>query len=99
MICGEAAGGRPRHRGARGTGNWVMTKLRSVIEAVFGEDYEAAAAAAAFRDLEDWDSLNYVKLVMAIQAEFGIELSPPEIRKLTSVPAIGEVLKARGIQL
>jgi len=76
-----------------------MSKLQSFIESVFDEDYDEVSNVKSFRELENWDSLKYLKLIVAIQAEFGIELSPEEILRVISVPAIKDVLESKGIVL
>ena len=76
-----------------------MNKLQSFIESVFDENYDEVAAVKSFRELENWDSLKYLKLIVAIQAEFGIELGPEEILQVISVPAIKDVLKSKGVKL
>ena len=76
-----------------------MKKLRTFIESVFDDNYDNVAAVQSFREIEDWDSLKYVKLVVAIQAEFGVELDSDEIQKVTSVSAIEEILKSKGVDL
>jgi acyl carrier protein len=75
----------------------MTSKLKNMIEAVFDEDFESVETAGAFSEIESWDSLNYIRLVVAIQAEFGIELTPQEIQQIKSIPAIREILKARGL--
>ena len=74
-----------------------MNKLQGFIESVFDEGYSVVAGVKSFRDLEDWDSLKYLKLIVAIQAEFGVELTPEEIQRITSVAAIDEVLRIKGV--
>ena len=62
-----------------------MKRLRDFIESVFDDDYDYVASVKSFREIEGWDSLKYLKLIVAIQAEFGIELSAEQILKITSV--------------
>jgi acyl carrier protein len=76
-----------------------MKTLRDFIESVFDEDYDYVASVKSFREIEGWDSLKYLKLIVAIQAEFGIELSAEQILKITSVGAIDDVLKSSGVAL
>ena len=76
-----------------------MQRLRRFIESVFDEDYDRIAGVRSFREIEDWDSLKYVKLIVAIQAEFGVELGPEEIQSATSVAAIEAVLRSKGVEL
>ena len=76
-----------------------MKRLQSFIESVFDEDYDHVASVQHFREIENWDSLKYLTLVVALQGEFGVELSPEEILMITSVAAIGDVLKSKGVEL
>jgi acyl carrier protein len=75
-----------------------MKKLRQLIDSIFDEGYDKVANVSHFRDTENWDSLRYMKLVVAIQVEFGIELNPEEIQKIISVAAVEAVLKSRGAE-
>lgn len=75
-----------------------MKRLRRVIESVFDEDYDQITTAQNFRDIESWDSLKYLQLIVAIQSEFGIELNPQEIPQITSVGGILGALKAKGVE-
>ena len=75
----------------------MTSKLKKMIEAVFDEDFGEVEGARSFSEIESWDSLNYIRLVVAIQAEFGIELTPEEIQQISSLVAIHEILKARGL--
>jgi acyl carrier protein len=76
-----------------------MTKFRQLIDSVFDEGYDNVANVEHFRETESWDSLRYMKLVVAIQAEFDIELNPEEIQKITSIATIEAVLKSKGVEL
>ena len=46
-------------------------------------------------DLEDWDSLNHVKLVVAIEEHFGVKFSNREIGSWTNVGDIKRSVAAR----
>jgi len=39
-------------------------------------------------DIEDWDSLNHINLLVAIQKEFNIKISLDELQQLNNVGAI-----------
>ena len=75
----------------------MTARLKNIIESVFDEDFEEIERAATFSEIENWDSLNYIRLVVAIQTEFGVELTPQEIQQIKSIAAIQEILKARGL--
>ncbi len=75
-----------------------MNRLKDLVQSIFNENYDLVASVSDFRDL-DWNSLQHMQLILTIEREFTIKLEPEEIMKLTSVEAIREVLKSKGIEL
>jgi acyl carrier protein len=75
-----------------------MSALESLLENIFDGRWQEAAAADAFVDVEGWDSLRYVQLVVGVEQAFGIELSAEEIERLPSFEGLRSVLAKRGIQ-
>lgn len=45
--------------------------------------------------VENWDSINHLNLVMAIEQEFGMELEPEEIEEMLSVEQTLKLLNAK----
>ncbi|MBI4695831.1 MAG: acyl carrier protein [Gammaproteobacteria bacterium] len=74
-----------------------MHRLRKCIEGVFDEPLEKVIAIGEFSNSEDWDSLKYVALVVGIQAEFEVDLTPDEVQSITSVAALEQLLVSRGL--
>ena len=50
----------------------------------------------AMKDVEGWDSLKHMELIVSLEQAFGIELSFDEIVIMRSVAEIKRVLKERG---
>ena len=71
--------------------------LQDFLEDLFDESIEKISSAENFLDLDAWDSLLYVNLVMGLQKKFSISLSKEEIAKLTSLNGILNVLKEKNI--
>ncbi len=46
-----------------------------------------------------WDSLAAMALVVAIEEEFGVNLSTREIMKMSSIGLARDVLKSKGVEL
>jgi acyl carrier protein len=46
-------------------------------------------------DIEDWDSLNHIKLIVAIENHFNIEFSAEEIREINSIGKICEIVSEK----
>ena len=47
----------------------------------------------SMKSLPQWDSLKHVELLTEIEEQFGIDIDLQDIMKMTSVPAILQVLK------
>ena len=52
---------------------------------------------ASFKDLGA-DSLDLFELVMAMEEEFGIEIPSEDLEQLTTVGAVVEYLKGKGVE-
>ena len=51
----------------------------------------------AMKDVEAWDSLKHMELIVSVENTFGIELSFDEIVAMQTVSEIKRVLKQRGV--
>jgi acyl carrier protein len=47
----------------------------------------------------EWSSMKHIKLVVAIEDEYGVSLSHQEIREMLSVGQAREILLAKGISV
>jgi acyl carrier protein len=72
-------------------------KVRDIIVEQLGANTEQVTPAASFIDDLGADSLDTVELVMAFEEEFGAEIPDEEAEKLTTVGAVMEYLKEKGL--
>ena len=61
------------------------------------DDEEIAFEADSQEPIEGWDSLAHVQLMLAVEDEFGVTLTTDEMAKMTSVPAILEVVARKDV--
>jgi len=66
----------------------VDPRLQAVFEAVFGREVSQLSEQDSPATIESWDSLNHVYLILALEAEFGVQFDAEEIANLISVGAI-----------
>jgi acyl carrier protein len=73
----------------------IEDRVRRVVAEVFGLDPASVTLATANEQVESWDSLNILNLLMAVEEEFGISLSPEEAGQLTSVAGIVALVRSK----
>lgn len=57
----------------------LTEKLTGVFRDIFDSDSLTLRDDMVAADVEDWDSLNHVKLVVAIESAFGVKFSTREV--------------------
>ena len=68
-------------------------RLATVFEQVFALPREKFNSELTGDSVTNWDSLRHLRLVVAIEKEFGIRIRARDIGKLNSVPRILELLR------
>lgn len=68
----------------------VMMRLQDVFRDVFDDEEITITEATTAKDVDGWDSLNHVNLVVAVEKKFGIKFTTKEV---TSLPNVGEFVK------
>ena len=53
--------------------------------------------ATSHETVEEWDSLNVLNMLMAVESEFGVSISPEEAANFVSVEKILAVLASKGV--
>jgi acyl carrier protein len=63
----------------------VMSRLTGVFQRVFDDDTLSLARGTTAQDVEGWDSLMHINLIVAIEHEFKIRFTTREIAGLRDV--------------
>ena len=63
-----------------------------MIADTFDIDEDDISGETTNDTVEKWDSLNHLRLVTALEGEFGISLTMDEINSMTSYPEIVETV-------
>jgi acyl carrier protein len=72
-------------------------KVKDIIVEQLGVNAEQVTPEASFIEDLGADSLDTVELVMAFEEEFGAEIPDEDAEKLTTVGAVIEYLKSKGL--
>ncbi len=63
----------------------VMTKLTAVFRDVFSDDGIELKETTTAGDIEDWDSLSHVNLIVAVEKAFKVKFTTREVQGLKNV--------------
>ena len=70
-------------------------KLRQLVADILEIDIESVIESSSSNNIEAWTSLSHVQLVMAIESEFEVTLSPEDMMDMLSVKSIKMILNER----
>ena len=73
----------------------VFEKLNEVFRDVFDDEDITVTDATNSDDIEDWDSLSHINLVVAVEKEFGIKFSMGETQKMKNVGEMVDIILQR----
>lgn len=77
------------------TADAVLTQLTDVFRDVFDDPSIALTRQTTARNIEEWDSLNQIRLLLACEKKFGIRLKPRDINSLANIGEMADhLLKA-----
>lgn len=68
----------------------IYERVNNVFRDVFDDDSIIVTAETTSNDIEDWDSLEHINLIVAIENEFGIKFGMNEV---TGMKNVGEMVK------
>jgi acyl carrier protein len=74
----------------------IKSRLTAIFRSVFDDDSITLFDEMTAADVEDWDSLSHITLVVACEKEFGLRLTPAEVGHLKNVGEMLKLLAERG---
>ncbi|MBF0478527.1 MAG: acyl carrier protein [Candidatus Omnitrophica bacterium] len=73
----------------------IKDRLNKVFQNVFNDDTIQVQESTTAQDIEQWDSLMHITLIVAVEKEFKIRLNTSEVGKLQNVGALIKILEER----
>lgn len=70
----------------------LLSQVLEVASDVFGVAPSSLSAASSPDTVENWDSVQHLNLVLALEARFGVQINPEDIEKMKSLGAIEQVV-------
>lgn len=73
--------------------------LKNVLAVLFKVDVDEINDNSSMDNVERWDSLSHLKLVLALEDEFKISFTEEESIEILSLGLIKEVMKEHGVEV
>lgn len=73
----------------------IYTRLSGVFDDVFEEDSIKLTPSLSAKDVDGWDSLTHIRLILTIERAFKIKFSTSEIGKLENVGDLVMLIKTK----
>ena len=75
----------------------VFKNLNEVFQDVFDDDEIMVNEETTANDIEDWDSLEHINLVVAVEQRFGMKFTMGEVNNMANVGAMVDIILERTV--
>ncbi len=73
----------------------IFERLNNVFRDFFDDEEIELEPETTADDIEDWDSLNHITLMAAVEDEFGIRLTMGEVSGLKNVGELAQAIEKK----
>ncbi len=71
----------------------IMEKVNEIFRDVFDDDTLVITDETNSDDIEDWDSLEHISLIISMEKEFGLKFDIKEVNKLENVGQMVDMIR------
>ena len=76
----------------------MQQKLAELMSELFGIERGEIKDGLSMKDMDVWDSLKHMELIVSIEQVFGIELTFDEIVAMQTLKEIKRILREKGVR-
>ena len=73
----------------------IYEKLNTVFEDVFDDDSIVVRPELSADDVDSWDSLTHIRLILTVEKVFKVKFSASEIGKLKNVGGLADLIRSK----
>ena len=73
----------------------ILKKVTLIFRDVFDDDSLIITDSTNSSDIEDWDSLEHIALVVSMENEFGLKFDLKEVNKLANVGEMVDLIASK----
>ena len=71
----------------------TFERVRSVASDIFGVPVDKITAESSPQTIDNWDSMQHLNLVLAIEEKFGVQLDPEDIEQMKNIGAVATLVE------
>lgn len=75
--------------------NEVLAKISEIVMDITDAENVALTNESVPADVEDWDSLNHIQIIVGIENEYGIKFTTPEIQSFKIVGDVADMIESK----
>ena len=69
--------------------------IKKIMSIIFDEDIVNISDDAEPLEIDQWDSINHLQLIVALEEEFEIKFSDDELTELLNLPLINNIIQQK----
>ena len=73
----------------------ILLDLQEIFRDVFDDEDLALTRETSAADIEDWDSLMQIRLIVAIEKHFSVKFALGEVQKLNNVGEMVDLIETK----
>ena len=73
----------------------VFDQVRIIASDLFAISPDKINATSSPENIESWDSVQHLNLVLALEEKFGLQLSPEEIEQMKTIADVAKVVEGK----
>jgi acyl carrier protein len=73
----------------------IYRQLTTILRDVFDDEALVAKPGLTADDIEEWDSLSHLRLIMTVQKGFGVKFSAAEVGRLHNIGDLAQLIEAK----
>jgi len=75
--------------------NQIFDSLTEIFQTVFDDDSLVATPELTAKDIDEWDSLSNLRLMLTVEKHFKVKFSAAEIGKLKNVGELAALIQSK----
>ena len=77
------------------TSEQILDRVQNIFRDIFDDDSLVITREIAAKDIEDWDSLTHINLIVAIEKEFKTKFSLSEMQTFKNVGDVIDLISSK----